>query len=227
VAGNGGGLADGSEVGQLQRGGFLADDHHARSSGLGPASFGQPDPVDLYRERALTVVHTLLSQLRDLDPEHEPMVFQATRLRARQELDAIDCGAETSRPSAPRTREAREQSVGHHSGSAPSPLWRRVLARLRPSSPLVSVKIRARSTDGRRSRGRHHRRSFLQDGGTQSLPLVGRPSAGMRIHTVPNATPKHSPPSAWSMRERREPVAVSVRRPQRAVPLRWLISKSS
>ena len=226
MAGTRGGSADGSGTERQQRGDSLADDPHA-CSGPGLASIGQPDPVDLDRERALTVVYTSLWQLRDLDPEHEPLVFQATRVGAGQELDAIDGGAEASRRLAPRTREARGQSVGHHSGSAPRPLWVRVLARLRPCSPLVPVTFRARGTEGPRSRGRHHRRRVLREDGARSAPMVSRSSADMRIHTVPNVTPKHRPPGSSPATDGRGPVAVAVRRPQRAVPLPWLFLKSS
>jgi hypothetical protein len=205
----------------------LADDRHACSFGLGPASIGQSHPVHLDRQRALTVVYTSLWQLRDLDPDREPLVFRATRVRARHELDAIAGDTETSRPPASLTREAREQTVGHPSGSAPSPLWGRMLARLGPSVAAVSAMVRAGATEGRRSRGWRHRRPVLRDGRARFSALVGQSSAGMRIHTVPNVTPKHRLPSSLPATDGREPVAVAVRRPRRAIPLPWLFFKSS
>ena len=218
---------DGSGTERRQRGDFLADDRHACSFGLGPASIGQSHPVHLDRQRALTVIYTSLWQLRDLDPEREPLVFRATRERARHELDTIAGDTETSRPPVPLTREAREQTAGHRSGSAPCPPWRRVLARLGPSVAAVSAMVRAGATEGRRSRGRHHRRPVLRDGTARSAALVGQSSGGMRIHAVSNVTPKHGLPSSPPATDGREPVAVAVRRPQRATPLPWLFFKSS
>lgn len=194
---------------------------------MASSSGGQSHPVHLDRERALTVLYTSLWQLRDLDPEREPLVFRATRVRARHELDAIGGDAETSAPPALQAREAREQTAGHPSGSAPSPLWGCVLARLGPSVAAVTAKVRAGAAEVRRSRGRHHRRPVLRDGRARSAALVGQSSAGMRIHTVPNVTPKHRLPSSSPARGGREPVAVAVRRPKSAMPLLWLFFKSS
>jgi hypothetical protein len=101
VAGSRDGSADGSGTRHEKRDDLLADDHRACSPPSGPASIEQPAPYDPERERALTIVYTALWQLHDLDPEGESSEFQAARLKARCELDAIDDAAEASRRPAP------------------------------------------------------------------------------------------------------------------------------